>query len=81
MDGRPVNFHYGGGGAEAGYSAAVRILPDRGIAFLAFANASSEFNLDGTENEAFTLLDTIIDNLHGDPDVQGIAADSVGGAS
>ena len=69
--GGPGISHYGGGDV-AGFSAAVRILPDRGIAYVAFANAATSFSLDGTENEVFASLDAIIANLHDDPDVQDI---------
>ena len=82
--GGPSIFHYGAGGDKAGFSAVVRILPDRGIAYVAFANASSESYLDDTEEDesagqfaidVFALLDTVIANLHDDPDVQDIAVE------
>ena len=54
---------HGGAGGGAGFSVTVRILPDRGIAFAAFANASSENDPVTGENRVFSLLDSIFTSL------------------
>lgn len=74
------SYHCCGSGA-AGFSAVVRVLPDRGIACVAFANAAAAFSSDGTENEALALPDTIIAEFNDDPDVQRIVDASADGAS
>ena len=74
--GGPGIYHYGAGGEEAGFSATVRILPNRGIAYVAFANASSPFEQDGFVNEVFSVLDSILTDLNDDPGAQDISNES-----
>jgi len=72
-------YHCGACGGN-GSSAVVRILPNRGIAYVAFADASSASSLDAAGNEIFALLGAIIDNLHDDPDFQNIGSGGGNGA-
>ena len=65
FSGEPAISHSGAGGGS-GFSVTVKILPDRGLAFVAFANTSSEYDPATGENRVFSLLDSIFANLNQD---------------
>ena len=72
FSGERVISHSGAGGGS-GFSVTVKILTDRDIAFVAFANASSEHDPDTGQSRVFALLDSIFANLDVDLDMRDIS--------